>query len=55
MIEHSDELAARVERQADEVAVARLEGQDQGWREAAGPAAYASQLSGAGHKTAPSA
>ena len=26
MIEHSDELAARAERQADEVAVARLEG-----------------------------
>ena len=31
----SDELAARAERQTDEVAVARLEGQSQGWREAA--------------------
>ncbi|MGH3454506.1 MAG: hypothetical protein ACRDPQ_16550 [Nocardioidaceae bacterium] len=35
MIDHSDELAARAERQTDEVAVARLEGQAQGWREAA--------------------
>jgi len=34
-IEHSDELEARAERQTDEVAVARLEGQVQGWREAA--------------------
>ena len=35
MIAHSDELAARAERLADEIAVARLEGQAQGWREAA--------------------
>ena len=35
MIAHSDELAARAERQTDEVAIARLEGQVQGWREAA--------------------
>ena len=35
MIAHSDELAARPERLTDEVAVARLEGQVQGWREAA--------------------
>jgi hypothetical protein len=35
MIEHSDELAARAERQTDDVAVARLEGQVQGWRGAA--------------------
>ena len=35
MIEHSDELAARPERQTDEIAVARLEGQAQGRREAA--------------------
>jgi len=34
-IAHSDELEARAERQKDEVAVARLEGQVQGWREAA--------------------
>jgi len=34
MIEHSDELAARAERQTDEVAVARLEGEARGWREA---------------------
>lgn len=36
MIEHSDELAARAERQIDEIAVAQLEGQVQRWREAAG-------------------
>ena len=35
MIQHSDELAARAERQTDEVAVARLEGEAKGWREAA--------------------
>lgn len=35
MIEHSDELAARAEHQTDEIAIARLEGQVQGWREAA--------------------
>jgi hypothetical protein len=35
MIDHSDELAAQAERQTDEVAAARLEGQAQGWREAA--------------------
>jgi len=35
MIEHSDELAARAERQTDEVAMARFEGRAQGWREAA--------------------
>ena len=35
MIAHSDELEARAERQTDEVATARLEGQVQGWREAA--------------------
>jgi len=35
MIEHGDELAARAELLTDEVAVARLEGQAQGWREAA--------------------
>jgi hypothetical protein len=35
MIEHSDDLAARAEHQTDEVAIARLEGQVQGWREAA--------------------
>ncbi|HYJ67297.1 MAG TPA: hypothetical protein VEX15_06500 [Nocardioidaceae bacterium] len=35
MIEHSDELAARAERQTDEVAAARLEGEARGWREAA--------------------
>jgi hypothetical protein len=35
MIAHSDDLEARAERQADEVALARLEGQVQGWREAA--------------------
>jgi hypothetical protein len=35
VIEHSDELAARAERQADEVAVARLEGEGKGWREVA--------------------
>ena len=35
MIEHSDELETRAERQTDEVAIARLEGQVQGWREAA--------------------
>jgi len=35
MIAHSDQLEARAERQADEIAVARLEGQVQGWREAA--------------------
>ena len=35
MIEHSDDLAARAEHQIDEVAAARLEGQVQGWREAA--------------------
>ena len=35
MIEHSDELAARAERQTDDVAVARLEGRVLGWREAA--------------------
>lgn len=34
MIEHSDDLAARAERQTDEVA-ARLEGPVQGWRETA--------------------
>lgn len=34
-LEHSDDLAARADRQSDEVAVARLEGQAQGWREAA--------------------
>ena len=33
MIQHSDELEARAERQTDDVA--RLEGQVQGWREAA--------------------
>jgi hypothetical protein len=30
MIEHFDELAARAERQTDEVAVARLEGETKG-------------------------
>ena len=35
MMQHSDELAARAERQTEEVAVARLEGPVQGWREAA--------------------
>lgn len=35
MIEHADELPARAERQTDEVAIARLEDQVQGWREAA--------------------
>ena len=35
MIAHSDELEARAERQADEVAIVRLEGQVQRWREAA--------------------
>jgi len=35
MIAHSDELEARAERQTDEIAAARLEGQVQGWREAA--------------------
>jgi hypothetical protein len=35
MIEHSDLLAARAERQTNEVAVARLEGEALGWREAA--------------------
>ena len=35
MYMHSDELEARAERQTDDVAVARLEGQVQGWREAA--------------------
>ena len=35
MIQHSDELAARAERQTDEFAVARLEVQVQGWRLAA--------------------
>ena len=35
IITHSDELTARAERQTDELAVARLEGQAQGWREAA--------------------
>ena len=35
MIQHSDELAARAEHQTDEVAGARLEGQVQGWCEAA--------------------
>jgi hypothetical protein len=35
MIKHSDELAARAERQTDEVAAARLEGEARGWREAA--------------------
>jgi hypothetical protein len=35
MIEHSDELAARTESQTDEVLAARLEGEAQGWREAA--------------------
>ena len=34
-IAHSDELEARAERQTDEVAAARLEGQVQGWWEAA--------------------
>jgi len=35
MIKHSDELAARAERQTDEVAAGRLEGEAKGWREAA--------------------
>jgi len=35
MIQHCDELEARAERQTDEPAVARLEGQVQGWREVA--------------------
>jgi len=35
MYMHSDELEARAERQTDDVAVARLEGQVQDWREAA--------------------
>ena len=35
MIARSDDLAARAERQTDEIAVARLEGQATGWREAA--------------------
>ena len=35
MIQHSDELAERAERQTDEVAVGRLEGEAKGWREAA--------------------
>ncbi|MGH3464905.1 MAG: hypothetical protein ACRDP9_25850 [Kribbellaceae bacterium] len=35
MIAHADGLEARAERQTDEVAAARLEGQVQGWREAA--------------------
>ena len=35
MIEHGDELAVRAERLTDEMAVARLEGQAQAWREAA--------------------
>ena len=34
MIAHSDELTSRAERQNDEIAIARLEGQAQGWREA---------------------
>jgi len=34
-IQHSDELEARAERLTDDVAVARLEGQVQGWRGAA--------------------
>ena len=35
MIEHADEVAGRAERRTHEVGVARLEGQVQGWREAA--------------------
>lgn len=35
MIQHADELAARAERQTDDVAIAWIEGQAQGWREAA--------------------
>jgi hypothetical protein len=35
MIEHADDLAERAERQTDEVAVARLESEAKGWREAA--------------------
>jgi hypothetical protein len=35
MIEHADHLAARAERQPDELAAARLEGQALGWRETA--------------------
>lgn len=35
MIAHSDELEARAERQTDEIALARLERQVQGWRETA--------------------
>jgi hypothetical protein len=35
MIEHSDQLAVRAERQTNAVAVARLEGAALGWREAA--------------------
>jgi len=32
MIAHSDELSARAERSTEQLAVARLEGQVQGWR-----------------------
>ena len=35
MIANADELAPRLARQTDEVAVARLEGHAPGWREAA--------------------
>jgi hypothetical protein len=35
MLGYSDDLAARAERQTDELAAARLEGEAKGWREAA--------------------
>jgi hypothetical protein len=35
MLDHSDELAARAERQTEELAAAWLEGEAKGWREAA--------------------
>jgi hypothetical protein len=35
MIDHADNLEARAERLDDELAVARLEGEVQGWRQAA--------------------
>ena len=35
MFGHADELEARADRQTDAVAITRLEGQVQGWREAA--------------------
>ncbi len=35
MLEHADRLTATAERQDDEMAAARLEGEAKGWREAA--------------------